>query len=429
MKKFIKFLIITSLVIVFTGCNGSRVLEENTKDLGLSNYKVTYKYLNSDYLDEGYKFNPLYFKNDELYGLANAYPLNVPLEDYEDNLLYKIDISGNFKEYENHTISSYLDDWQIKDTIKDKNIYNRGLYTNDINYRYTDLENDSLKEIPWIKEPKEIINENQTSIKGSSEDYHYRELSFGYGNFIIYEFNSKYSYNTEDEEKLKDIDNNKVVYYLDMENEKFYISDILKEDPSLLYYYNEEEEAFIKINEDGSYEILELKEGKINFKEYNTQNNTNLNEALDKSKRGKVNFSLKDYSIIKYIDDNLLSRKIIINNNTNEFKTYKKESFGDKDYIDIFTVIPNNNYVLSLSNKGAYLGVINEELEIEFLKEIDFNLDIYDKEKESIGLDVFSNKDSSKILITLSCSSFDKPKYIFNKIQYIYVDIESKEEP
>ena len=57
------------------------------------------------------------------------------------------------------------------------------------------------------------------------------------------------------------------IYCIDFDKEELYISDILKEEESLAYYYNESLEKFIKVNNNGVFEELDLVDNKIEIKE------------------------------------------------------------------------------------------------------------------------------------------------------------------
>lgn len=66
-------------------------------------------------------------------------------------------------------------------------------------------------------------------------------------------------------------------------------------------------------------------------------------------------------------------------------------------------------------------------MDLELIREIDLNYDIYE-EADSISRDIFSNEEGTKALITIAKENWGKDdRYFFDKIQYIYVEIEEKE--
>lgn len=431
MKKSISILITLLTIITFKGCNDSRILEEDTKKVGLSNYKVSYKYLNSDYFDEGYLFEPLYFKDNEFYGISSFYKFISNVEDENKKLLYKIDRNGNFNSYINESLTYYLEDTQNGREVKDKNIYAKGPTNKDKKYYYANFGNDSYKEVYWIEMYMKEIEEKKKEII-EKYDLYGTETIYKSDKGIIYEFNTNVFLNDSYEDKDYK-ENYKFIYYIDVNLEEAFISDIYKEDPSVAYYYNKEEDSFIKINIDGSYEKVEFINKEIVLKDYNINNNLDLKGIFEKAKAVISPYfhneeRFKDYTVIRYVDDNVLNKYIIINNATNEDKIYGEESFSDEKFIYINEVIPNSNYFLTKDKEdNCYIGLINEDLELELIGNIDLNLQSYSKEYGGPDISIFSNDNGSKLLITIK--EFNKSlkgKY-YNNIQYIYVDIEKKE--
>jgi len=421
MKKAMSLIITSLLLITLKGCNESRVLEENTKETGLSKYNISYKYLNSDYFKEGYIFEPLYFKNDELYGIAKVYS-NLSTKYEDDNLKYKIDKEGVFKEYENSLIDEYLNDGQIRSSISNKSVYERNLHTQDINYFYSDFENNTLTELRWLKEPMEIIKEKTEGLDSESK---FDKLVYKYKNIALYEvitMNDKESKETRVAYK----DNYKFIYCIDFDKEELYISDILKEEESLAYYYNESLEKFIKVNNNGVFEELDLVDNKIEIKE-------NKKEDFKINANYKFNHNLKDFTIIIYNNRNEetnepeASQTMVINNKDNNYKIYYEDKDEMNDYIYVSNEIKNSNYFIASYNYKYYIASIEDNLELELIREIDLNYDIYE-ETDSISRDIFSNEDGTKALIKIAKKNWDKDsKYFFDKIQYIYLEIEEKE--
>jgi len=428
MKRIIRILIVTLIVINFNGCNESRVLEENTKEIGLSNYKVSYKYLNNDFFQEGSLFEPLYFKGDEIYGLVTAYPKNGLVEDYPTTQ-YKIDNLGDFKEYKNASLEEYQSDSQVRTSPINDNIYIRSPHTKDINYYYSDFENNSLKELEWLKEPMENIVEIKSEFKEV-----YAE-SYGNEDLIIYEYNSNPSKGFIDENDDRTERNYKLIYMIDLENEKMYVSDVIEEDKSILYYYNDDIEAFIKVDKDGTFKKISTKQDRIYINDYSSDYINNYlessNNLFKNIKSAAINniFLLKDYSIINNINrETLNSETIIIRNKDGKINNHIEKGYKDKDYIYVLQPIENSNYMLTKNNDKYYISVINENLEIELIKEIELNNNISSERNKSADISMFSNDDGNKALITIKHFNIDKEYiYAYENIEYIYLEIEKRD--
>lgn len=421
MKKAISLIIISLLIISLKGCNESRVLEENTKETGLSNYNVSYKSLDSDFFKAGYIFEPLYFNNDELYGISKAYS-TLAIKEEDNNLKYKIDKEGIFKEYENSLIDEYLNDRQIRGSISNKSVYERGLHTKDINYFYSDFENNTLIELKWLKEPMEIIKEKTERL---DSEFKFDKLVYKYKNIELYEVITM-NYKESNGTRVAYKDNYKFIYCIDFDKEEFYISDILKEEKSLGYYYNENLEKFIKVNNNGVFEELDLVDNKIEIKE-NKKEDFNINANY------KFNYNFKDFTVITYNNRNEetneteATQTMVINNKDNNYKIYYENRDEINDYIYVSNEIKNSNYFIASYDHKYYIASIEDNFDLELIREIDLNYDIYE-EADSISRDIFSNEEGTKALITIAKENWGKDdRYFFDKIQYIYVEIEEKE--
>lgn len=427
MKRIIRILIVALVVINFNGCSDSIVLEENTQEIGLSNYKVSYKYLNNDFFQEGSLFEPLYFKGDEIYGLVTAYPKNGLVEDYPTTQ-YKIDNLGDFKEYKNESLEAYRNDSQVRNSPINDNIYIRSLHTKDINYYYSDFENNSLKELEWLKEPMKNIVEIKSQFKeGYAESYGNEDL-------IIYEYNSNPFKGFMDDNNETEI-NYKLIYMIDLKNEKIYVSDIIEEDKSVLYYYNDDIESFIKVDRDGTFKKIDTKKDKIYINDYSSdyindylESSTNLFENIKLAALNAV-FLLKDYSVIKNTNrETVNSETIIIRNKDGKINNHIEKEYKDKDYIYVLYPIKNSNYMLTENNDKYYISIINEDLEIELIKEIELNNDISSERNKSANISMFSNDEGNKALITIKYFNIDKDYiYVYENIKYIYLEIEKRD--
>ena len=448
MRNFIKILIITVSLITLKGCSESRVLEENTKEVRLSNYKVSYKYLNNDFFEEGSLFEPLYFKGDEIYGLVTAYPKNGLVEDYPTTQ-YKIDSLGNFKEYKNESLEEYRNDSQLRnisqvrngnqeksDLINNtiytkknyiKDITMKKLYIEDINYYYSDFANNSLKELEWLKEPMKNIVEIKDQFKGGYEE------SYGNEDLIIYEYNSNPSKDLiEDEETEKSY---KLIYMIDLKSKRIYVSDLIEEDKSMLYYYNYDIEAFIKVDKDGTFKKIDINQDRIYINEYSSdyindylEGSNNLFENIKSAALNNI-LLLKDYSVIKNINrETVNSETIIIRNKDGKINNHIQKEYKDKDYINVLHPIENSNYMLTENTDKYYIGIINEDLEIELIKEIELKNHISSERNKGADISMFSNGEGNKALITIKHFNIDKDYiYAFDNIEYIYLEIEERD--
>lgn len=425
MKRVISFIITSLLLIGLKGCNESRVLEENTKESGLSKYNVSYKSLDSDFFKEGYIFEPLYFKDDELYGIANIYYKSLAIEEEEeedDNLKYKIDKDGNFKEYKNSLIDEYLNDNQIRDSISNKSVYKRGIHTQDINYYYSDFENDSIKVLEWLKEPIEIIKEKTERLDSESK---FDNLVYKDKNIELHEVVTM-NYKESNGTRIAYKENYKFLYSIDFNKEELSISDILKEEEGFGYYYNENIGKFIKVNKDGFFEELDLKDNKIEIKENKIENfKVNANYSF--------NYNFKDFTIITYNNRNEETNEpgptqtMVINNKDNNYKIYYEDKDMMNDYIYLFSKIENSNYFIAVYNNKYYLSAIKDNLDLELIKEMNFNYEMYG-DGDSSQMSIFANEEGNKALITITSYNFSKDDvYKHNKIQYIYLAIDEKE--
>lgn len=408
MKRIISILITILTIITFNGCNKSRVLEENTKENGLSKYNVSYKYLNSDFFEEGALFETLYFKEDEVYGLVTAYPKNGLVEDYPTTQ-YKIDILGNFKEYKNESLEEYRNDNQLKNIIQvrnghqeksyliNNNIYKKGnyikdktmkkLYIEDINYYYSDFANNSLKELEWLKDPMKNIVEIKSQFEEGYEDSYVNE------DLRIYEYNSNPSkgFMDDDNNNYEMEKNYKLIYMIDLKSEKIYASDLIEEDKSMLYYYNDDIEAFIKVDKDGTFKKIDIKQDKLYINDYSSdyiddylEGSNNLFENIKSAALNNI-LLLKDYSIIKNINrETVNSETIMIRNKDGKINNHIQKEYKDKDYINVLHPIENSNYMLTENNDKYYISIINNDLEIELIKEIELKNNISSERNKGV---------------------------------------------
>lgn len=400
MKKIIS--LITGILIstTFISCNSTKVLEENTKNnKELNKYKITERNINIDYEDKF--FAPLFYDEDGINGILKNRKLG-NVNDDEISVPYLLKENGEFIKEENKYFSKEGLDF-IKRNGRDsyRGIYSEGLHTRGHIFYYMDIEKNLKFKLEGYNEIYyKVIDEFQYR---DSKDF---QINDDY--FIEEIYNMTENYESKGE---------KFILIIDIKNQTYYTSDIIKMNASM-FYYDKKEESIMALDYLGKIKKVNLKDSKIYFEDYYEINISSLGiESLFDNKKTMFNrYIVNGDNLIFQIKGEDVFENVIYNIDTKNIKLMNKEVY-------IVSEIENSNFFvvgtsMLLDNK-VYLAEINDDYEFDLIYKLS-ELENYD------SFMVKANKDSNSIFFALESYNHGEGEESFLKdSKYFFLEIEN----
>lgn len=344
MKKHISLIGGLLISTILIGCSETKVLDESTKDNISEKYTITER--NIENTDKEHLFTPLFYDVDTVYGTMSP---NKEADSDKFAIPYYIDIEGNIKKVENDKFT----DNEI-DFIKGNNGFRKqGIYMidsnklNDRKYYYMDVIDKTKFELKDFE-----INQNKIENKLKSIAIGGSKIN---DNYYIYQYISMDDGNISDTRDF---------IIIDLKNEKYYVNN--NEKKIKKFYYDDNLNSIIAIDEIGKMYKLKFDENSIIFEEYKT---------IDIEK-------VNSYNRETFLVSKLSNNKLLIRVQSTESKEYmdyfnavydietKEVIYFDKEKT-ILDSLENTKFYCIYYKDEKYLGEVSEDGNINLIYKLD----------------------------------------------------------
>ena len=406
MKKSIVVILLSVFTLI--GCSSKIVIEENTKNNEILNkYNIMVREIKDNFQHDYQIFEPLYFKNNNIYGI-NDVKIIGEVKEGEADVPMKINSKGELVENDDEGLKEFIEDPLRRIySIKSHGINYEGFHTRDRTYYYYDLRGNIkfyLEDLDKFYYQIEDIGEMKMEEIYDLEDFYIVEI-------ICHE---SFEDNIDDAEMTA-----KATIIIDKVNKTYYKTEINKETP-YIYYFDKKENSIMALNYLGEIKKVILENESINYLDYKS---INLEEIK------KIN--LFDYILIrKYTNDNFVvlsgiydeeNQRVIqiiydIKNERVKLNSimFTADNVDNSNYFVVDNV-DNTNYFIVDSDDGTYLSTINDEMEFELLCKL-YNTREYD------NIHVIGNE--TNVFVLLLKSDYKKSPYILEDKKYLLINIE-----
>ncbi len=401
MKKIISLIGWILISTILISCNSTKILEENTKNnKELNKYKIIERNINIDYKDK--VFEPLFYDKDGVNGVLDTRKSGI-LNEEEINVPYILKESGELIKEENKYFAK-----EGKGFIKMnggslyKGLYTETLHTRSINFYYMDLE----KNIKFV-------------LDGYDEMYYEIMDLFEYRHSNYFQINDDYFieeiYNMTEDYETK---GEKFILIIDIKNQTYYTSDVIKMSPNV-FYYDKKENSLMALDSVGNVKKVNLKDKKMHFEDFDQINTLNLgiNSLFDTKKPMFNRYIISGDNLIFHIGDKFID--VIYNIYTKELR-YMKEGISITTQIEdtkFFVITTSMIMGDELGNK-VYLAEINDNYEFDLIYKLSL-IDSYS------SLKIKANESKNSIFFALESFDFSQGEgSILKEAKYFFIEIE-----
>lgn len=401
MKKIISLITGVLISTTFISCNSTKVLEKNTKNnKELNKYKITERNINIDYEDK--IFEPLFYDEDGVNGLLDTRKSGF-LDENEIDVPYILKESGELiKEEKKYFAKEGRNFINRNGNPSYKGLYSEGLHTRGHTFYYMDLKKD-------ISFKLDGYNDLYYDIMDLFEYKHSNYFQINDDYFIEEIYNMTEDYETKGE---------KFILIIDLKNQTYYTSDVIKMDPNV-FYYDKKEDSLMALDSVGKIKKITLKDKEIYIEDFEQINISNLgiNSLFDTKKPMFNRYIISEDNLIFYIGDKYID--VIYNINTKELK-YMKEGINITTQIEdtkFFVITTSMIMGDELGNK-VYLAEINDNYEFDLIYKLSL-IDSYS------SLKIKANESKDSIFFALESFDFSQGGgSILKESKYFFIEIE-----